>query len=186
MNKKTDFWSGLKLVFKNRNYVILALLMSLVFWLIVAVLSQYSWLKLIVTASWLSFFTKISLFFSALFNDILNFTTVDYVVYIAMALLAGINMAVVIYNTKNYLKTRKMAGIGVGAMILGILGVGCASCGSVLLTSIIGVSSVASTIHVLPLKGMEINLLVILILVLSIYLSAKQINKNFTCKIKSK
>ena len=56
MNKKTDFWSGLKLVFKNRNYVILALLMSLVFWLIVAELSQYSWLKLIVTASWLSFF----------------------------------------------------------------------------------------------------------------------------------
>ena len=72
---------------------------------------------------------------------------------------------------------------GVIGIIVGFLGVGCASCGSLILSSIFGLSVTASFIGFLPFKGLELGILGIVILLISIYLVAKKIQDPLMCKI---
>jgi len=73
-----------------------------------------------------------------------------------------------------------------GASTLGIvgslLGVGCASCGSVLLVSLFGFSTAAGFLAALPLGGMEFGLGSIAILTLSIAFMLKKLRSPLVCK----
>ena len=183
INNRISFWNSFRKIFSNRIYVYLALFASVLFWLLVMIFSQYSWIKFVITTSLLGNIAKINLLFSAFIGKLTYFSPINYLLYLLMAILVGINISVMIFVARNYVKTKKSFGIGLGAIILGILGIGCASCGSLLLVGIFGASSLLSLVY-LPLKGLEINLFVILILCISIYFSVKQTQKPGTCKIK--
>lgn len=181
---KDSFLTSLILIFSNRRYVYLSLLSSIIFWLVISIINQYSWLEFVLMSSWFDFHTKTSLLVSTLFENITNITTFSDVLYIVIAFLVGINISVVIFSIKKYAKIHKSVGLGTGALMLGIIGVGCVSCGSFLLASILGTTTILSIIYYLPLKGSEINLLVLVLLLLSIYLSVKQVKKYNTCTTK--
>jgi len=87
-----------------------------------------------------------------------------------------------------YLKTRitleKSSGLGLLGIISGLLGVGCASCGSVVLSTLIGVSLTTGIVDFLPLNGLEFGILGMIIVILSIYLLSKKILNPLICKVK--
>ena len=62
-----------------------------------------------------------------------------------------------------------------------LLGVGCASCGSVILTSLIGFASATVVLGLLPLRGIEFGIIGIIILVLAMRLTIKKINQPLVC-----
>jgi hypothetical protein len=74
-----------------------------------------------------------------------------------------------------------------GVSLLGVatslLGVGCASCGSVVLTSLIGLSSASTVLGILPFRGQEFGFLGIAILLMAIIYTMKKINQPFLCKV---
>ena len=182
VKKEIGIFDGLKFIFKNPNYIYLTFLLSSLFWLLIRILSQYSWLRFVANTSLLSSTAKFTAFFSALFGNLINFTPFQHILYALMALLVGINISVLVFTLKNHVENYKIAGLGMGAMILGILGIGCLSCGSFLLITALGATSTLSIIYFLPLKGLEISIFAILVLLFSIHLSIKQIDNN--CKIK--
>ena len=125
-----------------------------------------------------------SLFFSILLSDKLVFS--EKMVFVLsslegrlweliIAILSGINLSLIIYyfqTRRTLLKKNGLVG-GVG-IVGGFLGVGCASCGSVIL-SLIGVGG---ALAFLPFGGVEISFLAIILLLISLYSADKQIKRK--------
>jgi len=64
-----------------------------------------------------------------------------------------------------------------------MLGVGCASCGSVVLTSLIGFGSATVIVGSLPFRGQEFGFIGIVILMFAISFTLKKINQPYVCAI---
>jgi len=71
-----------------------------------------------------------------------------------------------------------LSGLG---MLCAFIGIGCASCGSLLLTALIPLLGIGAFISILPFGGAEFSVLGIALLAISSYLLLRQIAKPMTC-----
>jgi hypothetical protein len=88
---------------------------------------------------------------------------------VAIAALAGANVSMVTYHLFRHGLSAKTSGGSVVGVILGILGAGCAACGTVLLAGILSLFGATGLLTLLPLDGLEFSLLAGIALVLSTY-----------------
>jgi len=65
--------------------------------------------------------------------------------------------------------------------IIGVIGIGCASCGAALISSILSIVGGVGLIRWLPLHGEEFGILGILLVLFSIYTLIKKIHSPYTC-----
>lgn len=111
-----------------------------------------------------------------------NFTAFSAFSTVVIAVLFGMNLAMVTYFVKrNRALGREEMAAGAGGVISGIFGVGCATCGSLLATSILSLVGAGGAIALLPLKGGEFNVLSIALLITSIYFIARKITMPPVC-----
>ncbi|MBI1984556.1 MAG: hypothetical protein HYS60_00380, partial [Candidatus Wildermuthbacteria bacterium] len=98
------------------------------------------------------------------------------------ALLFAVNIVLVVFYFRRRAKLQQAAGLSFAGALSGLLGIGCAACGSVILSSVFGIGATASFLSVLPLKGQELGILSVIILSASIYLVYRKINDPLICK----
>jgi hypothetical protein len=175
--------SSFRTVFSRLSYIILAIIAALLFFLLAIWLPNLSFLKHIAVSDTYSFSSKITIFWSSLGFIETNFTTVTRILTIIVIFLSGVNISLLGYYLKNRIKLERAVGTGILGSVAGLLGVGCTSCGSVLLSSIFGLSATVGFIGILPLQGAEFGLAGIIILSFSIYMIAKKIQNPLVCKI---
>lgn len=176
--------SSLKTVFSRPSYVILAVIVALVLLLVAIWLPNFSFLKHIADSDTYSLSDKFNIYRSSLGFLKTNFTTLTRTFTIIVVGLSGVNLAMLTYYIKNRIKLEKATGTGMLGTIAGLLGVGCTSCGSVIISSIIGIGASTSFLGLFPLKGAEFGILGTLIILFSIYLIAKKIQNPLVCKVK--
>ena len=171
-------------VFKNKSYLLLSGVVALLTFAFAVWLPNIRLLFSLVTDPTVPVSVKIS-FPIRLFESIAtNFTTLSASYTIAIALLAGINVALFVYYVK---RQRQLAqgslAVGSVGIVSGILGMGCAACGSLILTSLLGTAGGIGVIAFLPLRGSEFGILGVVLLGIATYLLAKQINKPMVCEV---
>jgi len=176
-------FSTFKTVFSRSWYIIIAIITAFLLLLLAIWLPNLSFLKHVAVSDSYSFGNKAAIFWSYFGFLGTNFTPLTRTFTIVISLLSGINVAMLVFYLKNRIKLERSAGVGILGVITGLLGVGCASCGSVLLSSFIGLSASAAFTGFLPLRGAEFSIIGMLILLVSIYLIAKKIQNPLTCKI---
>lgn len=163
-------------VFSKPFYLLFALLTSTVVLLFVLWLPNFRLLILTLFSSQISFLEKVKFVLSsfAILNS--NFTPISAFLTIIVAFLAGINFMILIYafREQKYL-IKNSGGLSAFGLTAGLLGMGCASCGSLIL-SLVGFSG---AITILPLGGQEFYWLAIILLIWSLYLTLKKINKIY-------
>ena len=116
-----------------------------------------------------------------------NFTIVSATYTIAIAVLFGVNIALLAY----YIARAKsgMRGVGstgatgIGGLVSGIFGIGCAACGTFVLTSVLTLIGAGGLLAVLPFGGEEFGFIGVLLLMYSIYVLTKKINDPLVCDI---
>jgi hypothetical protein len=173
--------AAFKKVFTKGKYVLLASCVSAVAFVIAV---WFPNLRLI-AAVWMSdvsFAAKAELPLSLLGAIGTNFTLLTATYTIIIALLFGVYISMLTYFLSHRIKqARSGASTGFFGILSGVLGVGCAACGSFLLTSLslVGATGVLS---VLPLQGGEFGILGALLLGLAIYMTAKKIQSPQICK----
>jgi len=99
-----------------------------------------------------------------------------------LAALFGLNVALVYRYMRDQVRINHEAGASVVGILIGLLGVGCAACGSVVLSSLLGVGAVA----LLPLHGREFIWLGILVTAYATFNIAAKIAEPGVCKIPEK
>jgi len=165
--------------------MLLALTVSLAVFALAVLLPNASLIGIIVSSPNILLSQKLGIPFSLLGSIITNFTILSAISTIAIATLFGINVAMVLYFLRRKISEVKKIGITTGflGVTSGIIGIGCAACGSLLLTSILSLFGASSILAFLPLAGGEFGILGVILLVISAHSIANQIQHPAICKI---
>lgn len=171
-------------IFRKPRYVIVALLVSLLLIAFAAWLPNLHLITKAMTSSTMTLWQKTNLATSLLGSLQTNFTPLSRSLTIISATLTGLQSSLLIYYLRHSIQIQKEMGVSVVGVIMSLLGVGCVSCGSVVLTSLIGFGSATFLLGILPFKGQEFGFLGIAILLIAIRFTLKKINEPYTCNVR--
>lgn len=90
-------------------------------------------------------------------------------VLVSVSVLVGINVAMLVYHVREHeLGAREGTGSAAG-VALGIVGAGCAACGSAILGGVLTLVGAGAALTLLPLHGLEFALLALVAVLLSLF-----------------
>lgn len=173
-----------KKVFQKPLYVAIGILAGLTSFVFIIWLPNIGLVAEVIFSSG-SFSERIALPVSLIGTISTNFTTLSASFVIAMAILFGMNVAMATFFIRRRISNIKQSGTAVGLIgtMSGTLGVGCAACGSILLTTVLAWVGAGTLIQLLPLQGEEFGIAGVILLASSLFLTAKQIENPAVCKI---
>lgn len=176
---------ALQKVFRKPLYVILALVTSAAVFVFAVWLPNLPLIVEIMGHSGISFSQKFDLPISLLGSIVTNFTPISASYTIAIAVLFGVNLSMVVYFLRRRINDVKQSGITAGffGITSGVIGMGCAACGSFLLTSGLTLIGASGILAFLPLGGGEFGIFGVVLLSTSLYITGKQIQNPAVCKI---
>lgn len=176
---------ALQKVFQKPAYAFLALITSAAVFAFAVWLPNLSLIVKIMGHPGITISQKLSLPASLLGSIFTNFTPLSASYTIAIAILFGINVTMITYFLRRRIDDVKQAGIGTGffGITSGVLGMGCAACGSFLLTSVFSLAGTSWVLSYLPLAGGEFGILGVILLTILLYQTAKKIQNPAVCKI---
>lgn len=172
---------ALKIVFRNKVYAFLAGLIALLVFSLAAWLPNLRVLFSIELNRAVSIGDKLAFPLRLAESIATNFTKFSASYTVATAILFGINLAMTVYFFKKRQEDLKRVGTATtfAGFLSGMFGVGCAACGSVILSSM----GAGGALAFLPLHGGEFGIAGVLLLAVSILLVAKKIAKTSTCDV---
>jgi len=114
-----------------------------------------------------------------------NFTLYSAIYTTLIALFFGINVSLFYFYYSRFKSVKKRSGIKTNTigLLLGVLGVGCASCGSLVLASLFSIFGLGGLFSLLPFGGVEFAVLGLLMLMTSTYYLLKKIHDPMVCKV---
>jgi len=114
-----------------------------------------------------------------------NFNAVSAMYTIIIAILFGINISMLAYYIKQRKGTfeGKTTLAGVGGIVSGLFGIGCAACGTFILSSILVLVGAGGVIAFLPFGGQEFGFLGVILVAYATYWTAKKIKEPIVCEI---
>lgn len=174
-----------RIVFKNWNYALLSGVASLVVFMLSTWFPNFQLLWSIWTDPSAALTDKVTLPLRLLESIGTNFTALSATSTIAIAALVGINTAFAVYVIKRQKQQLSAAGVAAGTfgILSGAAGLGCAACGSLLLSSLLATAVGASALALLPFRGGEFGILGVALLGASTYYLAKHITKPPVCEV---
>ena len=181
INIKTA-WSE---VFSRSSYIIGAIALALAVFALAVLLPNLPLLNAVVLNSTASLEAKLNITLSLLGGVRTNFSFLSASYTILIAVLTGINASMIVYllREKGAVFGQKGSLAGIGGITSGALGIGCAACGSFLLSVILASFGAAGALALLPLKGGEFGVLSVGLLGVTLALVSNGIAKPLTCKL---
>lgn len=175
--------NAIRIVFSRPIYIGVALLVALCLFLFALWIPNIPLMKYMLMSENVSFAGKILFLWNSLgyFNE--NFTLFSRVIIISISVLSGLHIAMVAFYLRKRISSGIDSGIGFFGTVIGMLGIGCATCGSIIISSIFGLSATAGVVGLLPFGGIEFGVIGIIILSAAIYLVAKKITNPSICKL---
>jgi hypothetical protein len=167
------------------RYAFLAIVVSVIVFTIAVWLPNLALISIVVQKATIS--EVMSLLWSLYGAIGTNFTLISASYTIAIAILFGVNMALLMYyiqRARGGAREVKSGGAaGIGGLISGIFGIGCAACGTFILTPPLALFGATGLLALLPFGGEEFGFLGVGLLVYSIYILTKKIDKPMVCEI---
>lgn len=171
-------------MYRKPRYVVLSVLLFIVVGVVSVLLPSLSLIKQFVGSSNVSIGEKIAFVWNSLGLFVTNMNLGSELVMIGIAILFAIQLSFTVYYFRiKKVFSNKNNGVGIAGILSGILGIGCASCGSVLLSSIIGVSATTGFLGILPFGGYEFGIVAIILLLISIVVIGRKLQQPDTCKV---
>src|SRR3989344_4085140 len=168
-------------IIRQPKYLLVTTLVTLSMIAFAAWLPNLHLITKAMTSSTMTLWQKTNLVTSLLGSLQTNFTPLSRTLTITSAALTGIQASLLIYYLRQSIKIQKDLGVSLVGVATSLLSVGCASCGSVVLTSLIGFGSATTVLGVLPLRGQELGFVGIAILLITIGFTFKKINQAYVC-----
>ena len=177
-------------VFSRSRYAALAAAIALATFVLTTWLGNLGLVWQIATTQGLRFTDKARILLALIGSIATNFTTFSAATIIAIAVLFGMNVAVIAYAT---MERRQLVGksgpavsvVSLGGLASGLLGIGCAACGTLLLSPALAFLGVGTLVALLPFGGEEFGALGVGLLSLSLIMSAKKIGQPMLCQVTS-
>lgn len=173
-------------ILRVRKYLLMFLMIGIIFALIEIWLANYSVLSFVFRSPVFSWSNKFSILWSTIGTFFTQFELFSRITVVLTAVLIGLNSTLLIFYFKKRFALQGTTGMSLGSIVLSCVGVGCTSCGSVILSSFLGFAFTTKVLATLPFQGKEFSFMAIGILLISIYLVAQKIVNPLSCKIEVK
>lgn len=177
---------SLREIFLSPVYISIAFLVAVIVLVFSIWLPNLGLIWGIIASGSMPFLAKITFLWNSLGAISTNFSVLSATLTILVSILLGLNIALMVSYFKRRLAIKKASGVSIAGMLAGFLGVGCASCGSLILSAFIGVGATAAFTGFLTLKGQEFSVLSIAILIGALYITAKKSADPLVCKVELK
>jgi len=171
-------------IIRQPRYLALSMFVMLVMMIMFAWLPNWGILSKTILSNKVSWSIKLNLAIGLAGSLFTNIDTFNLVLLTIGGWLTGVQTSLMVAQIGEKMKMGKVAGLGIVGMIGSLLGVGCSACGSIILTSVFGVSGAAVIFGYLPFKGVELGIVGIGILLLSIGITAKKLSEVGECQIR--
>ena len=183
-NYLNDIWKAFNEVFARALYIAIASVLALAAFVFAVWLPNIGLITDIFKTSSTPLASKLKIAVNLLGGISTNFSTLSATYTIAIAILFGINIAMIVCLVRK--KHSELAGgsvaAGFGSIASGALGIGCATCGSFLLTTIFSSLGITGALALLPLQGGEFGILSVVLLVTSLAIISNKIAEPLICK----
>lgn len=172
-------------VFVDPSYIALAGVLALVAFLLAVWLPNLGLIAQVFSDPNAPLAAALGIALGLLGGIVTNFSLLSAGYTIAIAVLFGLTSAMIAYLVKQ----RRIAAagqsiaIGSGAVASGVLGVGCAACGSLILGVVLPSLGAAGALAALPLNGEEFGILSVALLFVSVLLVSKNIAESIGCPL---
>ena len=175
-------------VFKEWRYLFIASVTAFLVFLLATWLPNLGLIRQIAFIPSIPILDKIHIFVSFVGSITTNFTIFSGMYTTTIAILFGMNVAMVTYYLKQQKKLRAQssqasAAASLSGLASGFFGIGCGACGTFVLGPVLSFLGAAGLVAALPLEGQEFGLLGVGILCFSIFLVAKKLDEPFACTI---
>ena len=172
-------------VFSRGWYVLLAAIVALATFVLTTWLGNLGLVWQITTSEGLRLADKARILLALTGSIGTNFTIFSAATTIAIAILFGLNAALMIYGFRERRMVRQsgaaVSAANIGGLVSGLFGIGCAACGSFVLGPGLTYLGAATLVTLLPFGGEEFGGVGVGMLVLSIILQAKKIGQPAIC-----
>lgn len=171
-------------VFSNPAYTIFAITIAILFFSFAVWFPNWRLIFTVISSPSVSFTEAISIIFGLFLSIGTNFTIVSASYTIIIAILFGVNIALLAY----YISIKKgsfhgKGGVfGIGGLVSGIFGIGCAACGTFILTSVLALVGAGGIVTFLPLGGEEFGILGVALIGYATYWTARKIAEPLVCE----
>ena len=115
-----------------------------------------------------------------------NFSLFSAILTVSTVILMSINICLLVHyirRRRGVVGRKRAHTASFLGVVSGFFGVGCAACGSVILSSILAAVGAGGLLSLLPLHGAEFGVISVLLLLFSIYEIAKHVNDPLTCSV---
>jgi hypothetical protein len=176
------FITGLTLILKRKDSLAIVIIGTLLFFVLVLLLQNGSAALDAFGFDALPFTKRLTLSLTTLFDIADTFNTSTLILSIAGSIVGAINLSMAYTYMKLraevILKSGLYSGIG---LFFAFLGIGCAACGTVFVSVILGFFGMSSILHVLPYHGEEVGYLGLLILMIVTYTLSHKVAQPNVC-----
>jgi hypothetical protein len=174
-------------VYKNTRYALLTAVASFLFFTGALWLPNISLIERFVASDSQTYVNKITFLFSLYGSVFSSHTLYSATVAVVIAVLSGVNVSLLVYYIRRAQKAstgmKRTSVTSLGGLIVGILGVGCAACGSVVVTALLALFGVGGLLFLLPFGGAEFGVLAIILLLTANYYLLKHIGNPLVCRV---
>jgi hypothetical protein len=175
-------------VFKEWPYALIATIVALCVFVVATWLPNLGLIWQITVSPSVPLLDKATILASLVGSIATNFTVFSGLYMTAIAVLFGMNAAMVTYYVKHRQRAspqtgRTGAAAGLGGLASGFVGIGCAACGTLVLGPVLSFIGAAGLVALLPFQGQEFGALGVGMLSFSIFLVAKKIVDPLVCPI---
>ncbi len=150
-------------------------------------LPNFSLLKTSLLSPTIGFLDKIKLLFSFYFSITTNFTPVSATYTVLISILFALNISLLVYYIKQRqggIKNIKTGSVsGAAGLISGVLGIGCAACGTFILSSLLSLFGAAGLVAWLPFGGEEFGFIGVGLLLYSVHSLLKKLSEPKVCTV---
>ncbi|KND47149.1 MAG: hypothetical protein AB199_01815 [Parcubacteria bacterium C7867-004] len=172
----------LRTVFKEARSTSIAIAAMLVLFAIVAFFPNLGVLGP-VFASAAPVGEKAAFLFSLLGSPAENATGFGFALLLISVFLSGLVIALAAFALRKRAQDVSAMGVSGLGMLSAFVGIGCASCGSLVLSALIPIIGAGAFATLLPLGGLEFSILGILLLLISGYVLVRKIERSGVCAI---
>jgi len=180
---RNSVYMGMKEVFRRVPYLMLAAAAAFGVFAFAVWLPNLSFLWRVLSDPAASAGLKVRLPLQLLGSIATNFTALSATTTVLVSVFFGLNLAVIVYyfsRQRNALKDAHLT-LGAGGLLSGMLGMGCAACGSAVITGLFAFIGASGAFAFLPLRGGEFTIIGISLFALSTLLVAKKISSPAVC-----
>lgn len=184
----TAIFQAMGEVFARLPYALLAIAVAGAVFILTTWLPNLGLLWQVMTSDAASFADRVTLVAGLTASIGTNFTLFSATSAIVVAILFGVNAAMITYHLRARRRlTRQIQGSATaasfGGLASGIFGVGCAACGMFVLSPALTFLGLGSMVPLLPFGGEEFSALGVGMLALSLILTARRIVAREACPI---